>query len=403
MAQDLIVSFLSSVPKGVLANFTTPPLTLAVPSPKPGSDGKIHGREWYANWLQQRKDGKGRVIPAMFAEAGGKGAIGRVAVIGFSNGVDSGVSQVLDAADATKIDFVGAFDGIHGSFLGGKMFPSSYGKWIAYAMLAAATKSPDAPTLVVTHSSIEPPFPSTTETANLIWQDVLKRIPQDYMATYYGELDDLLYPGGLSIKSVDTAKSGKPMPSWTWQSFTDGWYVRRNANSFSCFGWGDPGVSAQGRINAKCRDRFNNTADHIFQAEAVLPAILNAYLVARWNPLCGDMPVNGFGAAACAPGQGRPYDAGPDGPLVSPYPLGVSLPETPATCAYPPAGKVIIGGKDPCATESAPIPLPPELPGLPGAAAEGLSVGAKLLAGAAGLTAGYLGVRYLSSKTQRTP
>jgi len=400
MARDLIVSFLSSVPPSVLANFTTPPLLLPVPSPPPNPDGTPgKGRPWYASWLQGLKDGQGRVIPGMFARAGGSGTIGRVAVIGFSNGCDSGVSQVLDASDAQKIDFLGAFDGIHGSYVGGRLLPSSYGKWIAYAMQAAATKDPNAPTLVVTHSSVEPPFPSTTETGALIWQEVLARIPQDYMSTYWAELDDIVYPGGKSIKSARTSPGSSPLPSWVWQSFNDGWYVRRNANNFSCFGWGDPGVSPQGRIQAACRDRFNNTADHIFQAEGVLPAILNAYLVARWNPLCGDLPVNGFGAAACAPGSGRPYDAGPDGPLVSPYLLGLSLPETPAVCAYPPAGKVIVGGKDPCATESAPIPAPPPPPAEI-AADVATALAPKLLAGAAGLAAGYLGARYLGRRAR---
>lgn len=394
MAQDLIISFLSSVPKSVLANFAVPPLTYVVPVAPVG-----HGRTFYAAELAKVRDGKGNVIPGFFAKAGGSGSIGRVAVIGFSNGVDSGVSQVLEATDAPKIDFVGAFDGIHGSFLGGQMYPASYNKWIAYAMLAAATKDPNAPTLVVTHSSIEPAFPSTTETANLIWQEVLSRIPADYMSTYYAGLDDLLYPGGLSIKSIDTTKSGKPMPSWVWQSFTDAWYVRRNANNLSCFGWGDPGVSSQGRINAVCRDRYNNTADHVFQAEAVLPAILNAYLVDRWNPLCGDLPINGFGAAACGPGGGRAYDAGPDGPLVNPFTLGVSVPTPPVACAYPPAGKVIIGGTNPCATESAPIPAPPPPPEV--VVADAMSLAPKLLAGAAGLAAGYLGARYLGQRRAR--
>lgn len=395
MAQDLIVSFLSSVPPSVLSKFTTPPLTLAVPSAPIG-----HGRTFYADWLQTVRDGKGNVIPGMFARAGGKGSIGRVAVIGFSNGVDSGVSQVLDATDAPKIDFVGAFDGVHGSFVAGKMYPASYGKWIAYAMLAAASKDPNAPQLVVTHSSIEPPFPSTTETANLLWQEVLSRIPQDYMSTYFAELDDLVYLGGKSIKSVNTGQPpGTVMPSWVWQSFNDGWYDRRNANGFSVFGWGDPGVSPLGRIKAACRDRFNNTADHIFQAEAVLPAILNAYLVQRWNPLCGDLPVNGFGAAACAPGTGRPYEAGPDGPLVSPFPLGVSLPETPTTCAYPPPGKVIIGGTDPCATESAPIPAPPDAATVD-AAVYG-AIAPRVLAAVAGVVGGYVGMKYLNRRRGR--
>jgi len=377
---DLIVSFLSSVPKNILAKFTVPPLTLAVPVAPVG-----HGRQFYADWLNGVRDGQGNVIPGIYKKAGGTGAIGRVAVIGFSNGVDSGVSQVLEANDAQKIDFVGAFDGIHGSFVPGTttLLPSSYNKWIAYAIAAASTKDPDGPQMVVTHSSIEPPFPSTTETGNLIWNAVLGKIPQDYASTYYSELDDIVYPGGMTIKSIDTAGTGQPMPSWTWKSFDDGWYVRRNANGFSVFGWGDPGVSPKGRIKAACRDRFNCTADHIFQAQAVLPTILQAYLVERWNPSCG--PVIGLGGEACTR-AGRAYGDGPSGPLASPYPLGVALPQGSTACPYPPPGQVIVGKPgDPCATESAPILSAPVRS----------DVSSKFLAGLIGLGAGYFGARWI--------
>lgn len=386
MAQDLIVSFLSSVPSSVLSQFTTPPLTLAVPPAPLG-----HGRTFYADWLSKVRDGSGNVIPGMFARAGGKGTIGRVAVIGFSNGCDSGVSQVLEANDAQKIDFLGAFDGIHGSFLGGKLLPSTYNKWIAYAMLCASTKDPNGPQMVITHSSIEPTFPSTTETGNLIWDAVTSKIQQDYMSTYFDELDKIVYPGGRIIKSIDTASSGKPMPSWAWQSFDDGWYVRRNANGFSVFGWGDPGVSPMKRINAICRDRFNCTADHIFQAEAVLPAILSTYLVPRWNPECG--PTAGIGqdvAIACSR-LGRAYGDGPSGPLTNPFPMGVALPTAPVACPYPPPGQVIIGTPgNPCATVIAPIPAPPSGDEVQG---EDEGFATKLLAGAAGVALGFVGAR----------
>ncbi len=389
MTTDLIVSFLSGVPKDTLSKFATPPLTLGVPAAPIG-----HGREFYANWLQGVRDGKGNVIPGMFARAGGKGDIGRVAIMGFSNGCDSGVSQVLEANDAQKIDFIGAFDGIHGSFSGGSLFPSAYNKWIAYAMLAAQSRDPDGPQMVVTHSSIEPAFPSTTETANLIWNTVLGKIPQDYTSTYFSELDKLVYPGGKTIKSINTSGvSGEAMPSWTWQSFDDGWYVRRNANGFSVFGWGDPGRSPKGRILAQCRDRFNNTADHVFQAEAVLPAILNAYLVTRWNPSCGSTSGFGEDPAVCNM-FGRPYDAGPSGPLADPFPLGISIPQAVITCPYPPPGKVIVGGnKNPCATETAPIPPPPSY--------GDVGVGMKIFAGAVGAGIGFMGMKLIKSRSSR--
>jgi hypothetical protein len=407
MATDLIVSFLSSVPPEVAARFQKPPALLAVPGAPLGQ-----GRTFYASWLSGVRDGAGNVVPGMFARAGGKGDIGRVAVIGFSNGVDAGVSQVLEANDAQKIDFVGAFDGIHGSFVKNPatgnpikdpksglpvMVAAAYNKWIAYGRMAAQKRpssDPQSPQLVITHSSIEPPFPSTTETANLIWAEILKTTPADYEATYWSELDKIVYPGGLSFKSIDTASTGQPMPSWTWESFADGWYDRRVANGLSIFGWGDPGVSPEKRIQASCRDKFNCTADHLFQAKGVLPAILTVYLAARWNGACG--PVSGLGdGTVCTTGDGRPYDAGPSGPL--PTPVALPLPSLPVACPYPSPGQVLVGSKaDPCATESAPLPLhaPPSKSPLPS--------GANLLAAALGLGAGYGLTRYVQQRSRRT-
>jgi len=411
MATDLIVSFLSSVPPEVAARFQKPPALLAVPAAPLGQ-----GRTFYQSWLAGVRDGAGNVVPGMFARAGGKGDIGRVAVIGFSNGVDAGVSQVLEANDAQKIDFVGAFDGIHGSFVKNPatgnpikdpnsglpvMVAASYNKWIAYGRLAAQkrpSQNPQAHQLVITHSSIEPPFPSTTETANLIWAEILKTAPADYEATYWDELDKIVYPGGLSFKSVDVNSTGQPMPSYTWESFADGWYDRRVANGLSIFGWGEPGLSPEKRIQAVTKDRTNGTADHLFQAHGVLPAILTVYLAARWNGACG--PVSGYDGlgdgAVCLPGDGMPYDAGPAGPLQTP--VALPIPTLPVACPFPKPGQVLVGSKtDPCATQMAPLPghAPPSKLSPNGPS------GAHLIAAALGLGAGYGLTRYLQRRASR--
>lgn len=394
-AQDLIVSFLSSVPKDVTSRFATPPVLHAVPGAPLGQ-----GRSFYQAYLSKYRDAKGAVLPNLFKASGGT-ELGRVCVMGFSNGVDSGIGQLLElASDASKIDVCCAFDGIHGSFVKGPsgtaikdpitkkpvLVTASYGKWIAFAARAAAKKpsaDPKAQLCLITHSSVEPDFPSTTETANYIWEQVLPNAPADYEAAYWSELDDLVYPGGLTIASVDTAGTGQPMPKWTWKSFSDGWYDRRVCNGLSVFGWGDPGKSALGRIQAACRDRYNQTADHIFQAKAVLPAILHAYLVPRWNPSCGPMPApstSGLGdePVVCSPGEGLRYDEAPDEPLVSPIPI----PAEPTSCPYPKGGDVLVGSKQsPCATTSPPVPMPPP----PGAALS--AMGAALVGAAVGFGA----------------
>jgi hypothetical protein len=398
MATDLVISFLSSVPPDVLAKFEQRPLTYAAPAAPLGQ-----GKTFYAGLLQSVRDGAGRVIPGFFKKAGGQGPIGRVAVMGFSNGVDSGVSQMLESSDAQKIDTVLAFDGVHGSFakIGGVpikdpvsglplMQPAFYKQWIAAALRAAAQRpsdNPKAPVMVVTHSSIEPDFPSTTETANLLWNEVLKQAPGDYESLYWDELDSIVYPGGLTMHSVDTAGSGHPMPAWTWQSYADGWYDRRVCNGLSIFGWGEPGMMPQRRVLARCRDTFNNTADHLFQAKGVLPGILETYLVKRWNPTCGS--TSGLGGGGCEPGDGASYDEGPDGPL--PDPVGVlgQVPQRPIACPYPPPGASIHGAPgDPCALVNTPPP--------PVVKAD--DVLGKLLAVAAGGAAGFLGARWAAKR-----
>ncbi len=401
MATDLIVSFLSSVPAAVASKFKKPPLFVAVPAAPMGQ-----GLSFYRSYLAAHTDGRGNVVPGLFKQAGGSGSIGRVAVIGFSNGVDSGVSQLLGANDAKKIDFIGAFDGIHGGFLVdpkpsvgflGQLNMSRYGKWIAAAQRAAAQKpseNPKAPVMVITHSSIEPSFPSTTETANAIWQEALATAPADYEATYWSELDGIVYPGGMQIKSTLASDP----PTWTWSGFDDGWYDRRICNGLSIFGWGDPGVSPQKRIQAICRDRYNGTADHLFQARAVLPAILETYLVGRWNPVCG--PVSGLGqASGCTGGDGGSYDEGEEGPLTAPLPapLPIPVPKAPVSCPYPKPGYYIVGSKsDPCA--QVPEGVPPKPPA-PSPASFGAG---HVVAGLAGAAVGFAGARWAMKRWGRS-
>lgn len=368
MGTDFVVSFLSSVPASVQAQFQRPTKFLAVPAAPLGG-----GRKFYADYLQKHKDGKGNVIPGLFKAAGGSGEIGRVAVIGFSNGCDSGVSQLLQCNDARKIDFVGAFDGIHGSFVPGtkRLSLSAYNQWIAYAMLAAGTRpsdDPNTPVMVITHSSIEPTFPSTTETAALIWDYVTQQLKQEPEHVYpYTLGKNYAYPATFKSTNPNNVPASQ-LPSWTWQSFTDGLYVTRKANNLTILGWGDPGVSPQKRIQARCRDTWNNTADHVYQAQSILPQVLSAFLVERWNPICsGSSGVGGgifgsLGDGASCTLVGKSYDEGPEGPLpgvASP----IAIPTKPLVCPYPPSGETIVGGPgNACATSPSGNPPPYELP-----------------------------------------
>lgn len=396
VGQDLIISFLSSVPASVKSQFATPPLTLAVPAAPLGK-----GRIFYNDYLNKFRDGQGNVIPGLFkAAGGGTGRIGRVAVIGFSNGVDSGVSQVLAARDASKIDFVGAFDGIHGSFLPGttKVVPASYAKWIAYAKLAASTKpseDPSTPLMVITHSSVEPTFPSTTETAAYIWTQVVADKNNDYETVFPYGLGASDYPSSISIPSVDTAGSGKQMPKWSWSSFKDGLYVTRVANGLTILGWGDPGKSRMGRIMARCRDKFNDTADHVYQGQYILPQILTAYLVPRWNPICSDdggstdARLSGLGGGACVR-LGRSYSDSDAAPLEDPS--NVSFPTSPPQCPYPLPGETITGSPSSSCSTS-PTGQPPPSSAKPKASAFDIIAPWVVVGGCA--FGAYRGIRYL--------
>jgi hypothetical protein len=163
-------------------------------------------------------------------------------------------------------------------------------------------------------------------------------------------------------KTPRKVRSGASGKIYTWHGMADGWYDRRAANNLYVFGWGD--VDAQG---LRTRDPTGN-ADHIFQGQQVLPAMLHEFVVSRWNTDCGVVAsaTAGFGADACVPGTGRGY-TDPQGPKVDYFP---NLPDgvDPTTCPPPPPGHVLVGAPDnPCATAPAPggelippaTPLPP--------------------------------------------
>jgi hypothetical protein len=404
--RDLIVSFLSSVPDAVMGMFAQRPLSLVSPVAQKASGKWPGGRQGYHQWVSQYADGDGNVIPGMAKAAGlGPGdTIGRVCVMGFSNGC-IGVDEVLRRPDSAKIDLVLAVDGIHGAYLnqGGQrvLAASAYKRFLNHAayVLNQPSDSRKSPVMVVTHSSIVPPgFPSTTETADFIWTQAMSRATPVVQTLGCGydcapvrnvvALSQLAFPGGKKICS--SVGSG----CFTWSGFADGWYDRRVANNFFVMGWGR---ELDGKVTTV--DPSGN-ADHIFQGRAILPELLKHFAVRRWNADCGAVVSTAglfaFDATACKLGDGLVYDES-DAKKVDMFPEigeGGGLPATPP-CPAPPAGYVIVGSAtNPCAlapkgTAGQP-PVEPPVPEL------SMPTWQKALWVGAALAVGYGGVRLLT-------
>jgi len=248
--------------------------------------------------------------------------VGRIALIGFSESC-TGVRTLLSSDDGSLIDTAIACDGIHAGFVGGEpnkersnVDMAAMAPWLAFAILAArveASNSADPPGqrhCVITHSSIGdqlyPPFKyaSTTRTAAIILNTVFgQQWPQ------------ALLPGGIMYLDEDpayvapagTLPGGQKYPRVEYPHSPDKYSV------------GDNGLVVLG---------FNNldptgVGDHKYQAQRVLPRVIEKLLIARWNEqdpstgVCVAPYVAAAGAVPTpAPPGARCYN--PDGVTVPP-------------------------------------------------------------------------------------
>lgn len=395
MAQhDLVVSFLSSVPGSVLPLFEKKPLQVVSPVTQKAGPKWPGGRLGYRQWLQHHADENGNVIPGLARAAGAQtgDTIGRVAVIGFSNGC-IGVDETLGFNDSVKIDTVLAIDGIHGNFgVDGQLVPNHYKHYLNHAAHVLA-RDPEydtgAPVMCISHSSINPmTFPSTTATADLIWHLAMTKAPADVTTLKCGypcvpvQRMEALASYGEDVKAC--AQNG----CFTWKGFADGWYDRRMANNLYVFGWGDLTPSG-----AKTKDPLGY-ADHVFQGRFVLDVLLAQLCAKRWSSVCDPVATAGFGAfgaaASCKPPEGQLYDSAPNDkvdhfPNLSDEPGGGGI--VPEPCPAPPPGYVVVGTKsNPCATigPSGGGPPPP-----PPAGEEPPSRLAQVAVGTLGVAAGF--------------
>jgi hypothetical protein len=330
--------------------------------------------------------------------------LGRIAVIGFSEGCQ-GVREVLKCKDASKIDVLIPVDGVHADLVGKGaggvrlVDPLLLKYYVGFARMAADLNANKV--MVVTHSSIKPStFASTTETAEVIWnaataspQSVISVAPEFQIKS----LAQIVWPNadvplGTKLAGGVITESGycteRPQAPETnnllsetfcWKGFADGWTARRAMNGLNVFGWSDPTKSVT-------RDPTGNR-DHVFQAEMVLPTVVQKYLVERWNPLCS---VEGFsGTTSCTPGGGQGYFQGgaPSAIDVSDTPV---MPRPVPACPQPPPGTVITGASgNACYVQpSTPAPTPP--------GSDDQDAGKNIFAGILGVTVGYVTYHYAS-------
>jgi hypothetical protein len=335
--------------------------------------------------------GHGNSILGLWRKAAGQaGAPGRVAILGFSEGCQ-GVRACLETSDATAIDAIFPCDGIHAAYtdrVTKLVKRSMLAPFVAYGRLAAAfapSRNPDAKLMVVSHSSIVPgTFASTTETAEIIWSDVMADVPADAEGVGAHEaalasvawpdedlpVGDVVGPGVITHAGWSTMRPASlGAAEFTWAGFADGWSQRRVVNNTRIYGWSYPTRNGT-------RDPTGNR-DHVFQANMVLPYILAEFLVPRWNGVTLAFERMAAGTA----GAGVPYEHQAQKPLSDPYAgMVVIAPAKPRGC-QPEPGSVVVGSPtDPCATQ--PVRATTERSSL-----------LPLLAATAGATAGYYGAR----------
>lgn len=401
--KNLIISFLSSVPPGIAGSLKDETLFVACPVTRDPTPNYPGGREGYRLWLSERMDGSRNVIPGIARRAGlgSSDEIGKVCVLGYSNGC-IGVDEVLGASDSQRIDVVLAVDGIHGSFDYRKMpVPAQYKNYMNQAAHVAqfnAETDRNAPIMVVTHSSVVPgPYPSTTTTAEIIWNAVHPLAPADYVPAQTGwgsvpwlHLESMRarYADPVTYKGTPE-RCGKGVQPHTWYGIEDTWYDKRGANNFYVLGWGVPGV---GRYVTKDPTQC---ADHIFQGNTVLNALLDEFVVQRWNMKCGQVATAGLGGPeSCVMPAGVNYSTAPSG-KIDYFPDLSDTSPVPTPCPLPPPGRKIVGSPtDPCALDE-PLKEPPAPP------AAGDSDSKKWLAAAAGFAVGY-GLAWYGGKLYRT-
>lgn len=184
----------------------------------------------------------------------------RVATLGFSASCQ-GVAALLGSKDGGYLDAAIAIDGVH---TGLPVTLAAMTPWFNFGKSALINER----LLVITHSSIVPPdYASTTQTARFLWDTLTGK-----SAPFASPAVPALGIGPVTVHvNSPPAKAPYdvqyPVPKWQPSRRADGLVILGADNA-------DPA----------------GYADHIYQAKAVLPAILIKLLAARWNAIDPENP-----------------------------------------------------------------------------------------------------------------
>jgi hypothetical protein len=253
MKSDVIVAWShGGIPESVKSSFTRPTRFINIPSPK----------SWKETLAEFGTNAPLRAITAKYAP--GVDFPTRFALLGFSASCQ-GVAQVLGSGDGKYIDAAVAVDGLHVGYVNKKVSEAGMTPWFNFAKLAVVNER----LMVVTHSSIVPPgYASTTETAEYLWSRLAGAGQEGAMPPV----------PPLSMPATTIHVAGGPATGPT-----------RDV------AYPTPSARPQRRFNGLVVLGFNNvdgpgTADHVYQAKVVMPAVLAGILAPRWNAIDPEAP-----------------------------------------------------------------------------------------------------------------
>lgn len=243
---DIVVSWsFASVPEAVKESFTRPTRYVVLPTPP--------DRAYHA---QVQALGPNPIRAAIRKYAPDVSPT-RVALLGFSESCH-GVRNLLSSHDAEYVDAVFAIDGIHTPYVGKKQVDANTMlPWLNFAAKALL----NVRLFVDTYSSVLPPnFASTTETADWLWS----KLTVDEPPVMVPPVPPIEVPP-MPIK-VGVPPAVVPYTVEYWEP---PWLPFRRMG---------------GAVFLGCKNRDGpGYADHIYQAKAILPAVLKALLAERWN------------------------------------------------------------------------------------------------------------------------
>jgi hypothetical protein len=249
--EDVLIAWNhGAIPPAVKPAFTRPTRFINLPNPEPGQ-----------NWSSIVSAFGPSPIRGILAKYAAGVTPLRVGLLGFSASC-AGVSAVLGSNDGGNIDVVYACDGIHVGYGANKVLnEAGLQPWLNYGARAAV----NACLFVITHSSVVPPtYASTTETANWLWTKLTSN--SDPNAADPAVPNFNVSPTNVHVNAPPATKPydvAYPQPPWKRRNRRDGLIV----------------------LGCDNLDIPAGYADHIYQAKAIMPAVLAQVIAQRWNAI----------------------------------------------------------------------------------------------------------------------